>query len=166
MEIERKFLIEKMPDLSTLKPIHYERYFIRSDESVQERIQRKGEKCEIEVKTVVPGAGNFLMHKKEKRSLTEEQFEILKQGKEDRGIVRDSYQVSINPNISIKVYHGKFELLVRAEVEFESEEAASSYIPESWMGKEITNFSLGMDSKLIEMSAQDFEVMLKKFQTI
>lgn len=160
MEIERKFLVKELPDLSAIKPIRYERYFLSSDAVLQERIQRKGEKYEIETKRVVEGLGGVMVSKKQKSSLTKEQFEDLKQGKEDRGIVRDSYNISLNPNISIKIYHDKYKGLVRAEVEFISEEDAKRYIPESWMGKEITSNPLGMDAKLVELTEKEFQLLL------
>src|SRR3989344_9376088 len=111
MEIERKFLINGMPDLSGIKPISYERYYIKKDGETVERIQKKGDSYEYETKRTI----SHLEHKKEKRRITQKEFAELKRGKEDEGIIRDGYLLSSNPDVSIKIYHGKFDGLARVE---------------------------------------------------
>jgi len=41
-EIERKFLVKKLPDLSNKDSINYERYFLKIESDYEERIQKKG----------------------------------------------------------------------------------------------------------------------------
>lgn len=52
-EIERKFLISKMPDLSNFESVRYERYYIYRDGNIEMRVQKKGEQYEIERKEMV-----------------------------------------------------------------------------------------------------------------
>ncbi len=154
-EIERKFLVTTMPDLSGQEPIRYERYYLSRTENIEERIQKKGDAYEHEKKERV----SDLEHRKEKRPITQEEFESLRAGTSD-AIIRDSFKVSENPDITIKIYHGKYEGLLRAEVEFESLEEAQAFIPSEWMGKEITGTPLGKDSSLLDLSEEQFKEML------
>jgi CYTH domain-containing protein len=160
MEIERKFLIKEMPDLSGIKAVGYERYYIKKDGEAVERIQKKGDSYEYETKRTI----SHLEHEKEKRRITREEFEELKRGKENEGIIRDGYLLSSNPDVSIKIYHGRFEGLSRVEVEFSSKEEAEKYVPQSWMGTEITVSPLGADSRLLHLSRDEFLSLLKRTQ--
>ena len=47
-EIERKFLMKKLPDLSGKDCICYERYFLKIQPDFEERIQKKGDTYERE----------------------------------------------------------------------------------------------------------------------
>ena len=144
-----------MPDLSGQEPVRYERYYLNRSNTVEERIQKKGDAYEYEKKEKV----SDLEHKKETRPITREEFESLKP-KAGEAIIRDGYMVSNNPDITIKIYHGKYEGLVRAEVEFDSLESAEAFIPPEWMGKEITGTPLGKDSDLLDLSEEQFKEML------
>lgn len=154
-EIERKFLVREMPDLSNAAPIPYERYFFANTVGSEERVQKKGETYEWEKKVAV----SALVSKKEKRIISKDEFESYK-AKAVSGIERENYLLSSGPEISLKVYHGEYEGLARVEVEFKSEEDAKSYEPEDWMGEEITDSPLGRDSKLIQLTKQEFQRLL------
>ena len=155
MEIERKFLVKNMPDLSGIIPVRYERYYLKRDGGVEERIQKKNDKYEYEFKKEVSGLERTV----DKKSITESEFNDLK-NKAEGNLIRDSYQVSLRPNISIKIYHGRFDGLIRAEVEFDSLDSAKDYIPETWMGEEITDSPLGRDSRLLGLSEQEFKSLI------
>ena len=153
MEIERKYLINNMPDLSNVKPIRYERYYLMRDNDVEERIQKKGLKYEYEIKRNI----SSLERTKDIKNISEEEFNRLKQNA-DESIIRDSYKLS--DSVSIKIYHNRFQGLERAEVEFDSKEEALRYKPEEWMGLEITNSPLGRDSKLLDLTDDEFRKLL------
>lgn len=156
MEIERKFLVKNIPDLSNITPIRYERYYLKRGDGIEERIQKKGEIFEYEIKKEV----SKLERTANKKIITEEEFDKLKQNSSE-SILRDSYKLS--NNLSIKIYHGRFEGLIRAEIEFETVELAKVYQSESWMGDEITDSPLGRDSKLLDLSDPEFHKLLSKF---
>lgn len=40
--------------------------------------------------------------------------------------------------IELDVFHGEFDSLCYAEVEFDSEDSANSYVPPAWFGKDLT----------------------------
>ena len=156
-EIERKFLVKTLPDLSGKTKQVFERYYLYRGKGVDVRIQKVDSTYEFERKSEVSGLGR----ETQKFEITKEEFEALKK-KSGEGIIRDSYLMSENPEVTIKIYHGRFEGLLRGEVEFESEKAAQKFVPLDWMGKEITDTSLGRDSKLLDLSTGEFKDLLSR----
>jgi len=155
-EIERKFFINEMPDLTGIQPLRYERYFLKSKNGEEERISRINDRYFYEKKSVV----SDLERTREKKEISAEEFNILKQQVE-RPIIRDRFDISGSPKISIQVYHGKHEGLIRAEVEFNSEEEAASFQPLPWMGAEMTGLPIARDAQLVNLSEEDFEGFLR-----
>lgn len=157
-EIERKFLIKKLPDLKWVQSIRYERHFIFRDKTSEIRVQKKWNDYEFERKSKT----SELSSDKQKFKITESEFAYFK-GLSKKSLIRESYLISSNPEVSIKIYHWKFEWLIRIEVEFKSEEEAFNYIAPDWMGKEITSTPLGKDSKLLDLSEAEFKQLLKSY---
>lgn len=143
-EIERKWIFSKLPENTLPNPIPYERHFLYLDDINEIRIQKKGSKFEFERKS----KKSRLSRNTQKFEISKAEFDSLKRH-EIGSIERESYLVDGYPEISIKKYLGKFQGLIRAEVEFESEEEAKEYSAPSWFGKEITNSPLGKDKQLI-----------------
>lgn len=158
-EIERKFFVKHLPDLSNIAPIHYERYFLRRDGRVEERITKSGDRYTYEYKVGI----SRLERTRDKKVITKEEFEQLKLSASEV-IERDRYDISDNPKISIQIYIGKFEGLIRAEVEFPSEEAAKAFVPLEWMGEEMTGLPVARDSELLGISSEGLQqyIGLKK----
>ena len=71
------------------------------------------------------------------------------------------HQLKSNPEIAIQVYHGDFEGLVRAEVEFDTEEEATVFKPLDWMGEEMTGLPIARDATLIELSKSELDEYLR-----
>lgn len=155
-EIERKFLVKKIPDLNNLESISYERYFLYSSENIEIRIQKKCEKYQFERKEKLSN----LSANKQKFDISKEEFDVLKQYSW-KSIIRDSYLLTTNPEITLKIYHGRFEGLYRAEVEFGDEESAKNFVPFDWFGKEITNSPMGRDSTLLDLTEEEFDQLMK-----
>ena len=156
MEIERKFLVKIMPDLMGVKDEDQERYFLELGET-EKRITRVDDKYIYEEK----GAGNGLSAEKTTGVISKEEFEKLKQIA-IKTLVRKSYVLSENPEVSIKVYGGDYEGLMRAEFEFRIEEEALNFVPPEWVGREITETEIGRDGKLVLLSRDQFLDLLHK----
>lgn len=154
-EIERKFLIKNMPKLEDLEVVDYERYFIYNQAGVEIRIQKKWDIYQFERKETQ----NNLSAKKLKYEITKTEFEQLKK-QAPYWIFRKSYRVSKEPKISIKIYSGRYEWLNRVEVEFTSQKNAQDFVLLDWFGEEITDSSLWRDSKLVELSEQEFKGLI------
>lgn len=161
MEIERKWLIKILPDLTGLTPISYERHFLYIGDVVEIRIQRKGDKYQFERKSQV----GKLSREEQVFDVTEEEFDSLKKHSV-KAILRESYLIQNNPQITIKVYKGEYQGLIRAEVEFESEVDAERFAPLDWFGREITETPLGRDKLLINLSKEEFEKLISEFKKI
>lgn len=155
-EIERKYLIKQMPNLKNIKPVRYERYYINDNIDNQIRVQKKDEKFELETKTKI----NDIEYKKEKKEITEQEFlNLIKDCK--KVIIRDSYLINEKINITIKIYHGIYKGLIRAEIEFNNEYEYSNFEIPKWFGKDITNTELGMDVRLIKLDRESFLEILR-----
>lgn len=157
LEIERKFILKTLPDVSGITPVKYERYFLERGNSIETRIQKKGDKYTYEKKVEKEGVGR---ERAEEREISEEEFNTLKKTA-SKAILRTRYDIS--PLIAIQVYHGDYKGLIRYEVEFNTVEEAQAFVPEPWLGKEITDSPLGRDGKLLDLSREEFLLELKKF---
>ena len=154
-EIERKFLVTIMPDLSTSKRVPYERFFIFRNGVTELRAQQKGDTYEIERKTMI----NNLTAEKIRMEISQPEFEALRPLASEI-IIRDGYKLSSDPVISLKVYHGRYEGLVRVEVEFFTEAEAYAFQIPDWFGKEITDSVVSRDAKLVNLSDEEFKKFL------
>lgn len=155
IELERKFLINYLPNLDGYIVTRYERYYLDDDLNNQVRIQKKNNNYELEKKIKISDKE----YKKIKTDISsEDYYNLIKNS--TKVIIRDSYNLSDDPNISIKIYHGNYEGLSRVEVEFKSLEEYNSFVIPAWFGKEITNTKLGLDVKLISLSRIEFLQLL------
>jgi adenylate cyclase len=154
-EIERKFFVREMPDLTGLVALTDERYFLYRSSTGTIRFQKRGFRFELERMTRL----SDLERTQEKWSITEAEFEALK-ALASAAIVRDSFLLQDNPQVTIKVYRGRHEGLVRAEIEFPSADAARAFAPPEWMGREMTDTPLAHDSSLLDLDDEAFARLL------
>lgn len=72
--------------------------------------------------------------------LTKEAYEHLRPKADGIVISKTRYLIPEKDGLTIEldVFHEDYEGLLLAEVEFPSEEAANSYLPPSWFGKDVT----------------------------
>ena len=157
-KIERKFLLSSLPSgIDKASKIVYERYFLRVNENDEIRIQRKGDTFYREHKITISNFSNEIVV----TSITAEDFDRLKL-KATGNIERDSYSLPNIQNATVKVYHCRFEGLIRAEVEFASVNDATHFAPPDWIGQEITDSDLGRDSRLLKIPDSEFRGLLEK----
>lgn len=157
-EIERKFLVQNMPNIKGVVPTLQERYFLQRGDLVEERIQKNGTIFEYEKKVALSPRE----WRRNKKQLTEEEFKELSR-KASKVLKRESYSLSKkNPRVSIKVYLGEYKGFIFAEVEFDSLKECETFTPLTWMGSEITNSPLGRDAWLLDYDREHF---LKKLKT-
>ncbi|MBQ9684260.1 hypothetical protein IJV57_02170 [Candidatus Saccharibacteria bacterium] len=149
--LTRRYIINSLDGLNLSEPIRYERYYI--DDNL--RIQKKDN---IYQKEKLDNDNNIIA----KIDISENEFLNLKE-KSYSEIIRDSYVLLNNNNISIKEYLGKYKGLFRVEVKFDSIDDMNNYNKEIWMGEEITNSPLAFDKYLSKLSDSDFHNELKKY---
>lgn len=135
MEIERKFLIKKLPDnLTSYKARKIEQAYLCTDPVV--RVRRDNDDYYLTYKSkgmIVCEEYNF--------PLTKEAYGHLLAKADGNIITKTRYEIPEKDNLTIEldVFEGKFDGLLLAEVEFASEEEALGYIPPEWFGEDVSN---------------------------
>ena len=132
MEIERKFLVEKIPSLDGLKFDEITQAYISISPEI--RVRKKGDKYYRTEK----GEGTLVREEKE-WEITKDEYETSYDAAQGRVIEKTRYYI---PNgaytVELDIYKGKHKGLVVAEIEFPSEKEANSHPLPEWLGKEIT----------------------------
>src|SRR5689334_10367994 len=131
MEIERKFLVERLPDGLGGRARRIDQGYLALDEGAEVRLRRHGDDLWLTIK----GAGG-LARVEEELPLGEEQFESLWPLTEGRRIEKVRHELP--DGIEVDVYEGALSGLVVAELEFASEEESAAFDPPDWFGAEVT----------------------------
>ena len=134
MEIERKFLLKELPEHLDRYPCHrIEQGYLCTEPVV--RIRRQDDDYFLTYKS------KGLMAREEYNlPLTQEAYEHLKSKADGLVISKTRYLIPEKNGLTIEldVFHEDYEGLLLAEVEFPSEEAANSYTPPAWFGRDVT----------------------------
>lgn len=135
MEIERKFLIKKLPDnLTSYKARKIEQAYLCTDPVV--RVRRDNDEYYLTYKSK-----GMIVREEYNLPLTKEAYGHLLAKADGNIITKTRYEIPEKDNLTIEldVFEGKFDGLLLAEVEFASEEEALCYIPPEWFGEDVSN---------------------------
>lgn len=135
MEIERKFLIKKIPDnLTSYKARKIEQAYLCTDPVV--RVRRDNDDYYLTYKSK-----GMIVREEYNLPLTKEAYGHLLAKADGNIITKTRYEIPEKDNLTIEldVFEGKFDGLLLAEVEFASEEEALCYIPPEWFGEDVSN---------------------------
>ena len=136
-EIERKFLVRKLPnDLAGFPHVAIEQgYLAITPEGVQVRLRKAGAKLTLTYKR------NLGISREEREvTLTPEQFDVLWPGTIERRLTKVRYDVPLDDLVvEIDIYGGRHEGLIVAEVEFADEAQASDFQPPPWLGDDVSH---------------------------
>ena len=135
MEIERKFLIKKLPDnLTSYKARKIEQAYLCTDPVV--RVRRANDDYYLTYKSK-----GMIVREEYNLPLTKEAYGHLLAKADGNIITKTRYEIPEKDNLTIEldVFEGKFDGLLLAEVEFASEEEALGYIPPEWFGEDVSN---------------------------
>lgn len=146
MEIERKFLIakENLPKNLQDYPHHaIEQGYLSSEPVV--RIRRQGGQYWLTYKSK-----GLMVREEYNLPLTEASYLHLREKADGILIVKTRYRIPLPQGLTaeLDVFHGKYEGLLLAEVEFDSEEAANRFTPPDWFGEDVTFSSLYHNSTM------------------
>ncbi len=153
-EIERKFLVKTMPDLSNAQKTYiYQGYLTHSSDSVEVRLRQKDEQYFITVKS-----GSGMVRGERETSIEQKQFETLWPDTQGKRIEKHRWTGQLNTleTFELDVFMGELESLVLVEVEFSSTKQADNFQPADWFGREVTadkrykNKALAMNPRAIE----------------
>ncbi len=132
MEIERKFLVRALPDLSEVPFSDLSQAYIFEAPAI--RVRKDGDAYELTVK----GPGH-IAHAELNLPLTEEAYEKLLKKTEGIPVTKRRYRIPYGAyTIELDVFSGAHEGLVIAEVEFPSLAEAEAFAPPSWFGADVS----------------------------
>lgn len=135
MEIERKFLIKTLPDLTGYPYHKIEQAYLCTDPVI--RIRRQDEEYYFTYK------GKGLMAREEYNlPLNKEGYEHLKEKADGNIISKTRYLIPDEDGIhtiELDVFDAPFAPLILAEVEFENVDAANAYVMPDWFMEDVTN---------------------------
>lgn len=134
MEIERKFLIEKLPENLEKYPFHLiEQGYLCTAPVV--RIRRQDDDYYLTYKSK-----GMMVREEYNLPLTEEAYAHLREKADGNLITKTRYLIPLEGNLTIEldIFSGPLAPLKLAEVEFSSEEEAKAFVPPAWFGEDVT----------------------------
>jgi CYTH domain-containing protein len=138
MEIERKFLVRKLPpSLEQYRSARIEQgYIATADDGTEVRVRRRDG---APVLTIKSGGGRSRLE--EEISIDAERFARLWPLTEGRRLEKTRHLIPTDAGLTIEVdiYSGDLTGLIVAEVEFSSEDEADAFEPPDWLGPEVTD---------------------------
>ncbi len=149
MEIERKYLIGKVPDnLNITKTREIEQGYLCTEPVV--RIRRDNDKFELTYKSK-----GLMVREEYNLPLTKEAYEHLRTKIDGRLIQKTRHEIPLGDSLTVEldIFHGELKPLILAEVEFPDEEKADAFTPPEWFGEDVTFSSEYHNSSL---SRRDF----------
>lgn len=148
MEIERKFLIQKIPfSTEGYRAREIEQAYLCTKPVV--RIRKSDEEYYLTYK----GKGK-IAREEYNLPLTREAYFHLREKADGNILTKTRYEIPTEDNLIIEldIFHGKFEGLILAEVEFETLEQANNYVPPEWFGRDVSISGEYQNSKLSQMT--------------
>ncbi len=134
MEIERKFLVKKIPPvLDSCKKRYIEQAYLCTSPTV--RVRRDNDDYYLTYK----GKG-FIVREEYNLPLTKESYEHLLSKADGIIITKTRYEIPDGDGLTIEldIFEGEYKGLILAEVEFATEEDAASYTPPGWFGEDVS----------------------------
>lgn len=133
MEIERKYLVRELPDNYRDYPFHrIEQGYLCTEPVV--RVRREDDTCYMTYKSK-----GLMVREEYNLPLTKEAYEHLLEKVDGNVLVKKRYLIPFERwTVELDIFEGKFDGLVLAEVEFETEEEACGFQAPEWFGKDVT----------------------------
>lgn len=134
MEIERKFLIDPLPENLEQYPFHeIEQAYLNTAPVV--RIRRQDDTYYLTYK-----GGGLMAREEYNLPLNRESYEHLREKADGKIITKTRYNIPEKNGLTIEldIFHGVYEGLILAEVEFPDIETALAYQPPVWFKKDVT----------------------------
>ena len=134
MEIERKFLIDRLPEKLEVYPHkELEQGYLCTDPVV--RVRKEGEEYVLTYKSK-----GLIMREEYNLPLNKTAYEHLLEKADGIVISKTRYILPEKDGLKIEldVFHGEHDGLILAEVEFPNEKMANSYCPPDWFGEDVT----------------------------
>ena len=152
LEIERKFLIPKIPsDIATFPHHEIMQWYYFNEGEKLVRLRKKGNQY---FETMKNGSG--LVKEENEIDIPQSVFEEDWNNVEDRYLEKTRYEIPYEWKIiELDIYTGKLEWLVVAEIEFSSEAEAHALNIPTRFGKELTDVSEATNAYLAKYGIAD-----------
>lgn len=149
MEIERKYLVSQPPAGYETHPFHQiEQAYLCTEPVV--RVRREDHQYYLTYKSK-----GLLAREEYNLPLTEESYGHLLAKADGNVLTKKRYLLPVpgreDLTIELDVFEGKFDGLILAEVEFESEEDARAFQAPEWFGEDVTFSGTYQNSRLSQM---------------
>lgn len=135
-EIERKFLVERVPFPLEQYPVKHiqQGYIVIDEDGFEVRVRKANERHTLTMKS-----GTDMARVEVENELTQDEFNALWPLTGERHIMKSRYEVPHNNHIvEVDVFKGALTGLVTAEIEFATVESAAQFIGPNWLGVEVT----------------------------
>lgn len=136
IEIERKFLVDGLPDLGAArKSVIRQGYLTEPEDSVEIRLRQLDDAFFLTLK-----AGDGLARTEREVALDAAQFEPLWPQTEGRRVEKERWTGDLGGGLrfQLDLFTGTLAPLRLVEVEFTSEAGAGAFTPPDWFGPEVT----------------------------
>jgi len=155
MEIERKFLVASLPDLTSLGFKKLEQAYLSFEPEIRIR-------CVDNEYYLTEKSDGDLVRTEIERSIDNESYQILSNLIQSRIINKTRYYIKINSELTaeLDIYYEELEGLATIEVEFKSEEEANNFVVPDWFGKEITYDERYKNKNLARCSSEEIKLLL------
>lgn len=139
MEIEKKFLVKQMPEnLEKYDSVQIEQAYLNQKPVI--RIRKWGEEYLLTYKSRKEEEKDVCVNQEVELPLTREAYEHLKEKADGCIVEKTRYRIAyMDYTIELDVFHGRYEGMVLAEVEFPSTEAARCFVPPEWFDKNVSD---------------------------
>jgi CYTH domain-containing protein len=136
VEIERKFLVDEVPDLGEHESVPIEQGYLALaiDGGAEVRLRRRSDE---HILTIKGGTGEI--RTEEEFEIDRDRFESLWPLTNGRRVTKTRHLIPHGElTIELDVFGGELDGLAIAEVEFPSEQEAARFEPPAWFGREVT----------------------------
>jgi CYTH domain-containing protein len=147
-EIERKFLLTKMPEIVLKSTICIRQgYISKSRDSVEIRLRQKGDAFFMTFKR-----GQGLVRDEAEIRINESDFHHLWPLTQDRQVEKQRSKAILENGLIAEIdeFSGALEGLFLCEVEFGDEAQARDFVPPQWFGPDVTEDSRYKNKSLAE----------------
>ncbi len=134
MEIERKYLIDRLPENLNSYPCRkIQQAYLNTAPVI--RIRRQDNDYFLTYK-----GGGLMVREEYNLPLNKESYEHLKEKADGIILSKTRYLIPLNDRLTVEldVFDPPYENLYLAEIEFETEEEAINFTPPAWFGEDVT----------------------------
>ena len=148
MEIERKYLVNKLPDdLDQFPHVEIEQGYLCTSPTV--RIRKMGDVFWLTVKEKVSTDSSAIHNREEEFRLSREKYELLKTKCDGRMVVKTRYRIPVQSYMAeLDIFHGHHEGLKVVEVEFPTTKESEQFQPPEWFGDDVSQLPQYRNSHL------------------